>query len=201
MSKTAPRKIIAVDIDDVIFPLVPSLINYLDTEHEVKLTAEDFISYDLRKVWSGGPEEAEIIFEQYKLKADVEVAPLKGAKKALKQLSKRYEVIVMTARDISGKDRTETWILRHFPEIFKDVHILGNKKDSEKWRPKAEVCKELGVYYLVDDNINNVLETASLGINTILFGNYPWNQMESLPENVTRLTNWQEVLRFFDEQG
>jgi uncharacterized HAD superfamily protein len=35
----------------------------------------------------------------------------------------------------------------------------------------------------------------------VLFGNYPWNQVDKLPDNVVRVNNWQEVLEYFDAKG
>jgi len=195
------RPIIAVDIDDVIYPLVPSLIEYLDTQHKVRLSEHDFIEYDLRKVWAGGPVEAARIFEGYKENSGVHIAPIRGTKEALHALSKYYDVIIMTSRDISNQDRTSSWITHHFPEIFKDVHLLGNKQDSQTYREKAEVCKELGVYCLIDDNLRHILETNAVGIKTILFGDYPWNQIDKLPEGVTRVKDWQGVLKELDGTG
>lgn len=195
------RKTLAVDIDDVIYPLVPSLIEYLDTEHSVLLTEQDFVEYDIRKVWGGGPIEAAAIFEKYKEKTGIQVAPIMGAQEALNSLSDNYDVIVMTARDISAFPKTHQWVTHHFPDIFKDVHLLGNKYDSVVSRRKAEVCQELGVYCLIDDNLGNILETNEIGIKTILFGDYPWNQIEELPKGVTRVKNWQEVLNYFNDKG
>jgi 5'(3')-deoxyribonucleotidase len=199
MPKPASKPLIAVDVDDVVYPLVPSLIEYLDTEHKVRLTEHDFKEYDLRKVWGGGPEEATKVFEAYKHHVGVQIAPIKGAVEALQKLSKKYEVIVLTARDISNFPRTSAWVERHFPEIFKDVHLIGNKQDSENYRTKADVCIELGVQCLVDDNLNNVLETHAVGVKTLLFGNYSWNQTDELPEGVTRVKDWQAVLEYFGE--
>ncbi|HSW78447.1 MAG TPA: hypothetical protein VLF88_00295 [Candidatus Babeliales bacterium] len=195
-----PKPIIAVDIDDVIYPNVPSLIRYLDLNHKVKMTADDFVEYDIRKVWGGGPEEAEVIFKNYIRDSDIEIAPLKGAQETLHKLSKKYQVIIMSARDISSFPKTHRWITHHFPQIFKDVHLLGNKNDSLKFGSKAEVCKNLGVYCLVDDNLNAVTETNAIGVKTLLFGNYPWNQIDKLPEGVTRVNDWLEVLEYFDGQ-
>lgn len=192
------KPIIAVDIDDVIYPMVPSLIEYLDINHSVRLTPGDFKEYDIRKVWGGGPEEATKIFEAYKHHVGIEVTPIKGAAEALQKLSQNYEVIVLTARDISNFPRTSAWVEQHFPQIFKDVHLVGNKHDSKTYRTKAEVCLELGVYCLVDDNLNTVLETYAVGVKTVLFGNYSWNQTDNLPDGVTRAKNWKEVLEYFD---
>jgi uncharacterized HAD superfamily protein len=69
-----------------------------------------------------------------------------------------------------------------------------------QWRPKSEVCIELGVSYLIDDNLTAVTQTSAFGIKALLFGDYPWNQAKELPEGVTRVKNWQEVLEYFDGQ-
>jgi uncharacterized HAD superfamily protein len=201
MPSPASKPVIAVDIDDVIYPLVPNLIEYLDTEHKVKLTDQDFKDYDLKKVWAGGPIEAAKIFEGYKEKSGVHIAPLTGAREALQRLSQNYDIIVLTSRDVSNSDRTNSWIAHHFPETFKDVHLLGNKHDSPTFREKSEVSRELGVFCLIDDNLRHVLETNTAGIKTILFGDYPWNQANELPSGVTRVKNWQEVLEYLENES
>lgn len=195
------KQIIAVDIDDVIYPLVPDLIDYLDKNHKVKLTKDEFVKYDIREVWQGGPIEAEKIFNGYKERSAIEVAPLKGAKDVLHKLAFKYDVIVMTARDITVEQKTKEWIYHHFPEIFKEVHLLGNRRESVIFRSKAEVCKQLGVYCLIDDRLQTALEVNKAGIKAILFGDYPWNRTNELPDGITRLKNWQEVLEYFDEQS
>lgn len=198
----AAKKIIAVDIDDVIFPMVADLIGYLDRQHGVTLSQEDFVKYNLEEIWEGDPAEAARLLESYKGQTGIEVVPVEGAAEALAKLAKRYDIIIMTARDASVGPKTKAWLSHHFPELFKQVHLVGNKNDSPgNWRPKAEVCKELGVYCLIDDSLKHVLETHAAGIKTILFGDYPWNRADDLPAGVTRLKDWQEVLEYFDGKG
>jgi 5'(3')-deoxyribonucleotidase len=198
MQKPANKPIIAVDIDDVVYPFVPSLIKYLDVNHKVRMSQHDFIEYDIRKVWGGGPVEATKIFKNYIKDSGIHIAPIKDAQKALHVLSDRYKIIVMTSRDISSFPKTHEWITHHFPDIFKDVHLLGNKQDSVTFRGKAEVCKELGVYCLIDDHLSHVIGANEVGIKTILFGDYPWNQTADLPPEIIRVKNWQEVLEHFE---
>jgi len=107
----------------------------------------------------------------------------------------------MTSRDIAVEEKTRDWLTHHFPEVFNKVHMLGNKYDSAAYREKAEVCKELGVYCLIDDSLRPVLETNEAGIKALLFGDYSWNQADELPEDVTRVKDWQEVLEYFDGTG
>jgi uncharacterized HAD superfamily protein len=198
MPKPANKPVIAVDIDEVMFPMVPDLISYLDREHSVRLSQADFIKYNLEEIWKGDPAEALELFESYKNQVGIEVAPIKGAAEALHKLSLKYDVIVMTARDIKVEDITRSWLNHHFPELFKEVHLLGNRKDSVSYRNKAEVCKELGVFCLIDDSLKHVIETNAAGIKTILFGDYPWNQIDELPSGVIRVEDWQGVLEYLD---
>jgi uncharacterized HAD superfamily protein len=180
--------------------MVPELIEYVDKEHSVQLTPEQFVTYSLEDIWPSGSAEGEIVFENYKNQVTTEVAPVKGAAEALGQLSVKYDVIVMTSRDIKVENITRSWLNRQFPELFKDVHLLGNKQDSVSWREKAEVCKELGVYCLIDDSLRHVRETSEVGIKALLFGDYPWNQTDKLPEGVTQVKDWQEVLEYFENE-
>lgn len=202
MPKPENKPIIAVDIDEVLFPLVPELIKYVDQKHKVKLTPKDFSHYSLEGIWPAGSAEGSIVFENYKNQVTTEVVPVKDAAEALGKLSIKYDIIVMTSRDIKVEQITRSWLDRHFHEIFKDVHLLGNQHDSapDQWRPKSKVCVELGVSYLVDDNLTAVKETSTLGVKALLFGDYPWNQTDDLPKGITRVKNWQEVLEFFENE-
>jgi 5'(3')-deoxyribonucleotidase len=195
------KPVIAVDIDEVVFPMVDDLIAYIEKEHSVRITPEEFKTYRLEDIWPGGPVEGANVFQAYASQYGIEVAPIKGAAEALGKLSLKHDIIVMTSRDIVAEEKTRNWLGRHFPEVFKNVHMLGNKYDSVTYREKAEVCKELGVYCLIDDSLRPVLETNDAGVKALLFGDYSWNQAEKLPDGVTRVKNWQEVLEYFDGTG
>jgi len=197
MPRPANKPIIAVDIDDVLFPMVADLIKYVDREHAVKLTPEDFKSYMLEDIWPAGTAEGEIVFENYKQQITTEVAPVKGATSALGKLSAKYEVIIMTSRDVKVEPITRQWLDRHFPEIFSQIHLLGNRKDSVTWRTKAEVCQEIGVSYLIDDSLKHLVLASEVGVKGLLFGDFSWNQGD-LPKGVVRVKDWQEVLDYFD---
>ena len=195
MSKTENKPIIAVDVDEVIFPFVDDLIEYVDRQHSVKLSREEFVTYSLADIWKGGPHEGAEVIKAYVDQQGIEVAPVKGAAEALGQLCAKYEVVIITARDLDVQDKTKNWAYRHFPDIFKEIHLVGNQKDSVSYREKAEVCKELGVFCLIDDSLKPVVQTHAAGIKSILFGNYPWNKMEELPAGIDRVEDWKGVLK------
>lgn len=43
---------------------------------------------------------------------------------------------------------------------------------------------------LVEDHLDHAAAVAAEGIDVVLFGLYPWNQAEKLPERVTRVPDW-----------
>lgn len=66
---------------------------------------------------------------------------------------------------------------------------------------KGELAKSIGADYIIDDQIKHVLAAAELGIRGILFGDYAWNKADVLPDNVTRVNDWQEVLNYFETRN
>ena len=58
---------------------------------------------------------------------------------------------------------------------------------------KSELCAELGIGTLVEDDPRHAMDCASNGINVILFS-YPWNKDLSA-DNVFRALSWDDVIR------
>ena len=55
---------------------------------------------------------------------------------------------------------------------------------------KAEVDARFDVF--VEDRLETALELADVGIRVFLFS-HPWNQVEVLPVNCSRVQMWQEI--------
>lgn len=198
------KKTIGVDIDDVIAANAPGFVEFSNKRWGTNLTPEDY-----RENWS---EMWKISHEETAERRDVyhndgvigTFAPVHGAEGVLRELSNRFRVVVLTARTKALVKETTLWLARHFNGIFDDVHYVGLWDDFQKdshLRTKAEACKELGIDYLVDDQLKHCLATAELGIPVVLFGDYTWNQIDQLPENITRCGDWATVLEYFDGRG
>jgi hypothetical protein len=96
---------------------------------------------------------------------------------------------------------------RCFPGIFNgDIHYVGiwgsGAHILNKLRQtKAELCRELDIDYLIDDQLKHCIGVAEIGIRALLFGDYSWNQVNQLPKMVTRVKDWAAVLEYFNEQS
>lgn len=203
MPKPANKPIIAVDIDEVLAPQFQDLIDWYNKMYGTKLTLADNYPKDPRP-WGTNNVEVAVkrVHKFFETDGFKKQQPFQEAKAALKVLNKTYRLVVITGRDNMVKAVTKNWLDRHFTELFAEVHLTAVYSLEGKTQSKAKLMKDLGISYLIDDNLDHVIEAAHEGLKALLFGIYPWNRAEELTENITRVKNWQDVLEYFDnEQG
>jgi hypothetical protein len=62
---------------------------------------------------------------------------------------------------------------------------------------KGEQYRQLGADYVIDDYLKHCVAGVQEGTEAVLFGNFPWNQSDKLPEGVARCKDWVAVLEHF----
>jgi uncharacterized HAD superfamily protein len=198
----ASKGVIAVYIDEVLTPHFQYLMDWYNREYGTKLT----LANNHPKTTEGwGTDKIEEAIKRVQRFFDTdefkESKPFEEAIASVKQLSRSYEMVIITSRDTIIEHLTRGWLDRHFPELFKEAHFTAMFSLEGKNRSKAEVAKNLGVRYLIDDSLEHIEAASEAGINGLLFGDYPWNQTDKLPNGVVRVKNWKEVLEYFDGRG
>ena len=179
------KKIIAVDLDDVLMDFNNPLFGFYNEKHDTHHKLEDLTSYQVESAWGCPQEKAlEIIKQFYVSKEHKTALPKKGAVKALSILKKDFRLVVITARSPEFKEISERWINFHFLNTFESIHF------SHK---KSEICDELGVELFIDDALHNALDVGKPERPVYLF-DAPWNQKEDLPEHITRVKSWEEIM-------
>lgn len=200
-----PKKVIAVDIDDVLSNFAQELIALSNQKWGTNLTLDDYTEHwgemwkvddEIVKKRSDELHDAELAF---KLKHSSDARPI------LKKLSKKYRLVLVTSRRQVITQETKVWIDKFFKDIFEDLHFTGfydtkNHASVQIQSTKVEILKQVGADYLIDDQPKHCFAAARTGIKALLFGVYPWNQnIKELPKGVIRVKNWQEVLEYFNE--
>jgi uncharacterized HAD superfamily protein len=198
------KPVIAVDIDDVLAAEAEFIVAYSNKRWGHDLTAADYAE-DWEAMWNVGREEVERraaelhqpgIQNSYRL--------LDGAKEALETLKLRYKLIILTSRREILKDETLKWVNDLFAGVFEEVHFTGfwdSLKPDRHLLTKAELAKQIGASYLIDDQPKHCFAAAGVGVKAILFGDYIQTRDLKLPNNVTRCKDWPAVLEYFDEPG
>lgn len=189
---------IAVDIDEVLLSHITDLITWYNGNFGTKLTEHDNHPTDTTN-WgtSSINETVKRVHEFYQTSEFRNAKPFPEAVRVLTKLTESFEVIVITARDTPLEQFTNEWLVEHFTELFKSVHFTRYYSLEGKRRDKSEVLLEQSVDYFIDDSLVNIEQAATAGIESVLFGDYPWNQTKSLPANVTRCRDWPAVEKYF----
>lgn len=195
------KPVIAVDIDDVLSVYGDALIRFSNKRWGTSLTVED-IHEDWARMW-------QINHEPLAERADTLHAELfkdlkhnESAKPVLEKLSLKYKLVITTSRQKKLLKDTEDWLNQYFNGIFSELHFAGifdGEYSEDRYKlTKKEIVSRIGADYLIDDQPKHCLAVAEAGIKGLLFGEYPWNKVSRLPEDVTRVRDWKEVEDYFE---
>ncbi len=200
MTDATTRPVIAIDIDDVLFPFVDGIASYHNELKGTNLTVDDFVSYNFHEVWGGDVEETEQMVHAFLSMDHLRLQPIPGAKDALARLSEDFTVVLVTARNELFAQETVTWLRHHLPSLFSHVIFAGNPHDGRPFRPKGIICEELGAQLLIDDHPRNLLSAAEHGIDGVLFGTKAWSVRPEAATRITPCVDWEAALTYiYDE--
>ncbi|MES2876710.1 MAG: hypothetical protein V4678_04560 [Patescibacteria group bacterium] len=199
------KPIIAIDIDEVLADYAAEFVLISN-----KLWGTSFSVHDYHEDWLAlwGVDMDEAVARGRVMLEDRMHERLRHNDEAvdvLSNLAERYELIVLTARNIGAKDLTLAWLGRHYPMISPgSVNFAGiwdNPRPDAARLTKGSIAKSLGVEYIIDDQLKHCLAANDHGIKALLFGDYTWNQSDDLPKSVTRVANWSAVQDFFTHEA
>lgn len=188
------KPIIAVDCDDVLVPTFPLIIDHYNATYDTNIALKDCYSAD-PNIWQVSTKGAAIQrIRDYMMSAEYQTAaPFTQAAETLRRLSRHYTLHVVTGREDFLATATQTMLNEHFPGLFQSVEFTNFFGQTA--RPKSDVCQALGADILIDDHLYHAQIVAERGIEVLLFGDYPWNQIDELPANIRRVRDWREVAR------
>lgn len=191
------KQSIAIDLDDVLAAHAEAFVQFSNELYKTDLTVDDYTDY-WSEIWQVEEEEVERRSAEFHTPGVVMRFGVKDeALDTLRRLKEHYELFVVTARRKKLIDITQEWLDKEFSGIFLGVHFVPI------WEPnntitKAEISKEIGAIYLIDDLVQHCNLAAEAGIQALLFGDYSWNRSDPLHEDVIRIKDWQSVASFFN---
>lgn len=201
---TGGKQVIAVDLDDVLAASIPAFVEFSNKKWGTKLTVEDY-----QENWMGmwGIDKATLIQRSDIIRSELwkSLEHSEEALPVLNGLARDYKLVITTSRRREMEKPTKDWINEYFHGIFEEIHHAGifDKLRGEEAakQTKAELYKQIGADYIIDDHPKHCLGADTAGIKAILFGDYPWNRNAKLPAGVIRLRTWGEVGEYFARRG
>jgi 5'(3')-deoxyribonucleotidase len=190
-TSATPRKIIAIDMDEVIADALSEHLLRYNREFSGDPDTPNLTLADLhgRWIWDAVPAHRVAALERYMLSDDffAVLGVMPGAQRALERLQSRYEVFIATAAMEVPTSFTAKfeWLARHFPFI-QSSHIV--------------FCGDKGILradYLIDDNPRQLQRFQANDGGTKREG-----ILYTSPTNINitgyrRVQNWLEVEKLF----
>ena len=194
-------KTIALDFDDVVMNFNSGFVNFHNLSYGTNLTYEELVRYDDWEVVYGCSKEAmvERAREFYRSPHHLEVVPILGAVEAILKLASRHRLEIVTSRPETVREQVLTWLNRHLPETFKEIHFtngFAGMAGSIK-RAKSEICREIGAHAFVDDALTHAEDVARAGI-PVLLPDRPWNR-DRTPDGVIRVKTWDDIVKWTEK--
>ena len=205
---SATKRVIAVDLDEVLGEFVPQLLQYHNTHYGTQLRLSDFHSYNFMEVWGGTRDEAVAkVYHFFTTPFFLHMPPIPAAYDTLHALSDRFMYHIVTARQHFIEPQTRTWIAEHYPNLFTSLLFGNHYGQTGAARSKADMCREIGASVLIDDSADHARSVSGVVDWVVLFdreGTYMWNKGrkeydENMPANVKRMHSWDEIRAFLQQ--
>jgi len=196
-------KTIALDLDDVIVDSTEALRVLVNQRTGSRLTTEDYHVPDdtywgyYERVWMRHGIMDKVSYDELlgEMAQDQSHMPLlPGAAFALGELSKRFDLVIITARNPVTERATKAWLSQQFGTLFDKIYFAHDKSKT-----KGQLCQEVGASWLIDDNPGHCTVAQEVGVTPILFGEYGWHKVA--PDDVVACKDWPAVLEYFDGRG
>lgn len=191
------KEVLVSDIDEVLANLYASLNNFYNKIYKTNFKPRDYVHYDLEKVWGGDKKRAiKIVTEFYNSPDFNDMELTRFSQEAIKYLSERYNIIVITSRPEFMRRKTEEWMYKHYPDI-KEIFFTEcyDKKSTEM--SKLNICLRKNAKFIVDDHPLIIQECAEHGLVSFLFGsgnNLITKKKLERTNGIISVNNWKEVL-------
>lgn len=192
------RPLLALDVDEVSFPLT---VNYVETHNELHgtdFTVDHFNTYNYE---DNLQQPLEVVAKQladFTMRDNLHIEPIEYTVEGIHRLLTKFDIDIVTARHPEWESHTVNWLQEKIGEFFGNIHLIGySPMMGEHALTKAEVCQKIGAFALIDDSPSHVIEMARIGREGVLFGDYPWNRGADLPPGVVRCNTMLEVADHF----
>ena len=186
-----PLYVIGIDVDGVLAEQVDHTLKRLQKEGMARNLTKESVDD-----WYFAFEGTDISKEIEKALRDPafvrEMPVVQGSTEIMKELYKKYHLVIATSRPKITEEETKEWIGKNY-----EFHEFVNTREIGK--------DKLGLDVLLDDNLDNAESFASSGGYVLLFSQ-PWNRKQTgkieefiRTEKIVRIEDWNEVLESLEK--
>ncbi len=189
---------IGLDMDEVLAEFMGGFCEFYNSKFSTDISSLNLKRYAISPLVGGTHEDGlKLVDDFHDSEFFDRMTLVEGAREALSLLG-GHELIVVTARPRGFKEKTDKFLKTNFPDNTFRVFYSSEVHGHEGTKTKEEICNELGIKILVEDNGEYAPKYARSGIKVLLLDK-PWNRDCEEHENIIRVSNWDEVVEKINE--
>ncbi len=193
---------IGIDIDDVVAEFFKPYLEFHNSKFNTSHDFEDITNPFIWEQLGFSVEEMQPHFEDFeKNSTPVKDFPLvEHSKEAIDELAETCDIFIISSRPNKLFDETVLFFEKNFPGNNFEIIFSGEIHDEDKRNlSKHEICNNLGINVMVEDNPTYAFECARNGIKTFLIDR-PWNRVFEEHDNIIKVNGWKEVLDHLNDK-
>ncbi len=183
---------IGVDLDDVVFEFTKEILKLVREVHDKSFEFEEVNNYSFHELFELDPLEISEVVKSVDM-ANLNLIP--GAKDFVLKLSKKHEIYFITSRVF--REGTKESLEKNFSGLAYGLFFSSNPYIGTEGKDKGEICKELGVDFMIEDSTKHAKICADKGIKTFLIDK-PWNQKLEKHPNIFNVKGFEEILKLIE---
>lgn len=194
------RKKLAIDIDGVLAH-PKKFIEAMSSVIGIEVKYEKFHDHRIDKVYGKSVEEISLAHQQIdEIFSFEDSAPKYGSKSAIKKLSEKFEITILTGRQERYQQATINWIKKHYGD-YKIVFASATNAPyaNEDQTSKVEYCNKNKVDYIIEDNPYEIKEILKTKTIPVCLG---WSvNTEFIDDPKVFRGNWKEVTEYLQDRS
>jgi uncharacterized protein len=185
---------IGIDIDEVVVEFNKGFLEFYNKKSDKNFQFEEIIDFGFNKALDLDGNIIRELVKEFNSSEDLDRLELvDGSKEILFLLSKKHDIIFITSRHPSIKERTIHFLNNHFSNFnFNVVFSNGLWKETNSLS-KADFCLKDEVFLIIEDNPDFALDCANKGVKVLLLEK-PWNKEYEEHQNIIKVKDWNEIL-------
>ncbi len=191
---------IGIDIDEVVVEFMKGYLEYHNKEKGTNYKYDEIFSYRFEDFSNLPKEEIRRLvlgFNDAEKFSNLDF--VSGAKESIAYLEDNNKIFFITSRHPGTKHNTVDFFEKNFPKNNFVIYFSGENWGNKKSKSKGEICLDLGIKVMIEDNKDYALDCAKKGIKVFLLDK-PWNKNYEKHENLIKVKNWEELIPLLDKE-
>ena len=185
------KQVLSFDLDDTLFDAVKNFIPFTNKTYGTQFVFNKVRNSDVLN--SRIPIKKEIARWKkfFESKDGMSEKPEPEVRNAINKLSKRYSLIIVSARDLELQGSAKKWVGIHFPRMFSKIVFIKRRTGKLS---KADVCIKNKSILHIDDNPKHIIDCVNKKVSCILV-NRPWNKNRSFSVKRINNVNYADIIK------